>query len=248
MTDFILHRYGGLGDVLMALGAVKALHMAGHRATVMTSPHLQELVARCPWAAPLFSGVEVDLSPAIYGLAPMHQIDAYLASFEMWDVPEAHKTIDLGVPSRPKERVIGLHVTARDPNRAYPHWPEVIRRIQDKGFGIHILGGSSFRQSLDIISRLHCVIAPDSGPIQLAGATDTPIIGLYSSVRGEWRRPFGRQFTAIEPEGCPYFPCYQTLEKINLEGDLDVTFGNWCPRGRFCLGDIPPEKIISMIP
>ncbi len=94
-----LHRNGGLGDVLMALGCAKALHLITrkpiflntneiYKSVAATSPFLTGIVTNQEQFAALDDrfakegGVRhAHLNPITFGLAGTHQIDAYLAEF-----------------------------------------------------------------------------------------------------------------------------------------------------------------------
>lgn len=101
----LLERRGGLGDVLMALGAAHALKaMTGKPIHLLTSPALRELAASCPHLDSVVAddaGVaalheryrqsggmhHADLGAARFGIGGRHQVDAYLDYFGLTAAP-----------------------------------------------------------------------------------------------------------------------------------------------------------------
>jgi hypothetical protein len=94
--------------------------------------------------------------------------------------------------------------------------------------------------------RSDVLVSADSGPVQLAGATDIGIVGLYSVVAGSCRLPFRHgtaswQAEAVKPS-CAFHPCYQLMNDPKViapfmqklqEKSLTVQrlFSHWCPDG-----------------
>jgi ADP-heptose:LPS heptosyltransferase len=140
----------------------------------------------------------------------------------------------LGISAKSARGRVVLHPGMTDPNRTWPKafWESLARDLRISGREVVIIGRSDGADGrsvlridcsdvLDLTNQLslvetvslmrHCnvLISGDSGPIQLAGATDIGIIGLYSVVSGANRLPYrasGRA-VAIEP-ACALHPCY----------------------------------------
>ena len=317
---FYLTRTGGLGDVLMALAAAKALKLAigapvrlvtapAYRALAEACPHLDQVLTTADEARSALEDVRRsaaagrvrNLDPASFGSAPRHQVDAYLDAFGV-TAPPADKDIQLnlpepvleraatqvaGFPALGRSRRILLHPASGDPNRTWPaaYWTalcagllaaghQVVRVGQTRaadGRGIHPLEDPRVLQAVDLPGALDFValcrsadllVSTDSGPIQLAGATDLAMVGLYTVVPGRNRLPFrhgaaGWAATAVEPS-CPCFPCYQFLNDPAVmapfhaavrEGTLTAPrlFAEWCVREEpfVCLREeILPDRVL----
>lgn len=313
---FCLIRSGGLGDVLMALAAAKALKRA-HAAPVFFGTALQywPLARACPHVDAVFAdnagfqaivarhpGLAVtaaQLDRAAFGIAPRHQVDAYLEAFGIV-APPLHKDIELRadpaaaqrvaawLPARPpagRARIL-LHAGAGDPNRTWPrvHWEALAAQLIADGHQVIAIGHRSAvgnrsvqtltvhglldavdawdaTGTLELMRRCDLLVSTDGGPVQLAGATDIGIVGLYSVVAGACRLPFrhgeaGWRARAVEP-ACSAFPCYAKLhepaiaaqhEKALRAGHTDAArlFAEFCvvPERYRCLSDeIDPARV-----
>ena len=112
-------------------------------------------------------------------------------------------------------------------------------------------------EAVAFLQQCKVLVSGDSGPIQLAGATDCGIVGLYSVIASQWRLPFryGEQgWNAIGINtSCPHSPCYPKLvydqdfnwtDEANIAVNTGVSLGdlvkNWCPNGDVtCMREIP---------
>jgi ADP-heptose:LPS heptosyltransferase len=113
----ILYRDGGMGDVLMALAAAKAIrHLTGEPVVLVTNAAYVPLAKACPHVDRVFSKSELgaagheaisrsralgrfhDLNPVSFGAAREHQIDAYLWSAGLEAEP-ALKQLELHLPA-----------------------------------------------------------------------------------------------------------------------------------------------------
>ena len=140
-------------------------------------------------------------------------------------------------------KMVLLHPAKGDPNRTWPkeRWEELARLLTASGNLVITVGSDTASvnrgvHTLDVGNVVHLenrlspmefvalcqeadvLVSTDSGPIQLAAATDIAIVGIYSVVRGEHRLPYrhgkaGWNAVAVEP-ACPFKGCY---EKMNDE-------------------------------
>ena len=55
---------------------------------------------------------------------------------------------------------------------------------------VNLVGETSLKQLLAVLSRAKVVIAPDSGPAHMATAVKTPVIGLYATTNPDRARPY----------------------------------------------------------
>ena len=55
---------------------------------------------------------------------------------------------------------------------------------------VNLVGKTSLKELLAVLSRATVVIAPDSGPAHLATAVGTPVIGLYAATNPDRARPY----------------------------------------------------------
>jgi ADP-heptose:LPS heptosyltransferase len=163
-----------------------------------------------------------------------------------------------------------LHPGSIDPNRTWPeaHWVELANLLLWRGAIVYLIGGEHgcfmVEDKLDPLAPVHNVrnligllnpletievlrqssalVSTDGGPIQLAGATETHIFGIYSVASGAMRLPYrtaGRQ-TALVPT-CEMYPCYlhtnnptiweTQVRRLESHGTLGLgpLLAHWCP-------------------
>jgi ADP-heptose:LPS heptosyltransferase len=195
-----------------------------------------------------------------------------------------------------RDSVILLHPGVTDPNRTWPasHWVELAQRLLVDGHIVALIGGEKEGQPLDfsglsmprtarftnLIGRLSLletvqamrmasvVVSSDAGPVQLAGASEAAVVGLYSVVSGAHRAPYrhgrmGWRFRSVPPS-CHHFPCYPEIrdpavwpverDRLLSEGHntLGRQLGNWClrpARDRFaCMRtELTPARVYSAV-
>jgi len=263
----------------MVCGAAQALHHYYPQEDIQlyTNPDYSSIIDRCPFVkmSHKLHNYSIDLSPAKFGLAPIHQIDAYLEDFGLYGVPDDLKSIVLNDDPEPgprykSDKTIVIHAPITDPNRTYPHWQAVVDTLVSKGYSIVQIGKTGYGKAnqlllrtVDFSNRLSlegtlglirdCAlfISTDSGPIQLAGATDTPILGIYSVVDGLRRIPYRKNAKSrIIQASCSLESCYDYMKDQDIwtKNKLDTlgeTFSQWCPAKTdySCLYDLEPEVI-----
>jgi ADP-heptose:LPS heptosyltransferase/Flp pilus assembly protein TadD/glycosyltransferase involved in cell wall biosynthesis len=139
---------------------------------------------------------------------------------------------------RPK--IVLLHAAKNDPNRTWPaqFWNRLAHSIMEEGYLVIATGdnGHDPRRGVQDISlpgvvnlvdqlspleftalcrKANLLITTDSGAIQLAGASNIAIAGIYTVIPGKCRLPYRHgklmwNSVSIEPE-CEYSGCYRRL-------------------------------------
>jgi len=68
----------------------------------------------------------------------------------------------------------------------------------------NLIGRDTLGQSLAMLERAACLIAPDSGPVHFAAALGTPVVGLYASTWSRRSGPLGSLEHCVDrfPEAC----------------------------------------------
>lgn len=167
-----------------------------------------------------------------------------------------------------KSKLVILHAAKNDPNRTWPagYWNRLAQMILNEGYRV-LATGDNIRDSkrgvnpiptegvinlvdqlnpLEFVAlcrRANLLITTDSGTVQLAGASDIAIAGIYTVIPGRCRLPYryGRLMwntVSIEPE-CEYSGCYlwtkeekyfspwkEKIEKGEIS-PMDL-FATWC--------------------
>ncbi len=177
--------------------------------------------------------------------------------------------MNLGLPpAGPGQARILLHAGVTDPNRTFPTalWRGLAERLIADGRQVVLIGRSdsadgrgaqaitapglidltdrlSLVETLDLMRASDLLVSGDAGPVQLAGATEIAIVGLYSVVSGANRLPFRHGPAATRAIGiapsCPFHPCYPRINEhealsafITREGlaptDGPAIFSTWC--------------------
>lgn len=170
-----------------------------------------------------------------------------------------------------KENRVLLLPNVGDPNRTLPKetWESLALKLISLGYEVLIIGKTDkwntheisntfdFRdlsvfETIALMEQSALLVSTDSGPIQLAGATDIGILGIYSVVSGEHRLPFRKEKNAIALSvNCPMFPCYSKLidpAYADTSGrSLGEVYANWCPaRTEFqCMKDLTADIILE---
>jgi len=150
-------------------------------------------------------------------------------------------------------------------NRTYPksYWAQAIsqmlsgtrmKKVVIIGTGPdYVIGGKhvfnmtrlfTIQQLSVLIATAGVFVGNDSGMIHLAGTTATPIVGVYTSAKGEYRIPFrqgeyGKDAAIIKPD----IDCYGCLHTE----PAPVVFCDCRKGGYECLKLIRPEAIVRAI-
>ncbi len=294
----VLVRRGGLGDVLMALSACKAIKSVSDRPIyLLTVPAYQAFAELCPHLDRAFADEGalqahaaslgqktlkvVDLSPVRFGLSRLHEVDAFLEALAIapsdddkgLDIDLSGIARDPSVGARlaalpPHSKRIVLHPGVSDPSRTWParFWQDLAEHCIGQGHCVIVIGSShgqdaksvaklgdsrivdfsddlNLSASLQVLRDCDLLISADSGPIQLAGASDIAIIGLYSVVGGEKRLPYRAGSTRHKAVGllpeCAFSPCYRWMSNPDVHSDflrvsgvsrddISALFAQWC--------------------
>ncbi|RYC30483.1 hypothetical protein D3273_18270 [Lichenibacterium minor] len=171
-----------------------------------------------------------------------------------------------GIPAG--RRKVVLHPGVTDPNRTWPpqFWQALAEDLVAAGDAVIVVGETrsqdgrsvasldrpsvldltdrlTLDETLALLRRCDILISGDSGPIQLAGASDIAIVGLYSVVAGSNRLPHrpgdhARRAVAVAPS-CRFHPCYprmndpEAVARFCAEDgvsptDVPALFARWC--------------------
>jgi len=312
MFGIRLIRYGGMGDVCMALCCTKVLKEIGLYIEFFTAPAYKELAEACPYVDRVITNREEqqallrikqdyienkNLSSVWHGICGMHEVDSFLQELRAYTPDENKQLIidiknediiknklkELGalrVKAHNKHRIL-IHPGISDPHRTWPleYWNKLINSLISSLHDVIIIGASSsdgkdaFKIVLDLTNKLSLLetivlmrysddlISCDSGPIQLAGATDIRIIGMYSVVKPEYRLPYRKNGISIGlyPHKCEQYPCFLKLHDTksfqenrymlsNKQVDFHNTLKNWClNEDKYCcMKEITPQKILTI--
>ncbi|MBN2245546.1 MAG: glycosyltransferase family 9 protein [Candidatus Aminicenantes bacterium] len=90
-----------------------------------------------------------------------------------------------------------------------------------------LVGCLNLRELKELISRSSLFIGPDSGPMHIAAATDTPIVACFGPALSATFRPWRASSTILEKD----YPCRPCSQKKCIFGDFR------------CFQDIMPEEI-----
>ena len=176
-----------------------------------------------------------------------------------------HREIPHEQLNRPR---ILIHPAKGDANRTWPkeYWENLTRWLLEQGLTVLLTGSTSHDPNrgvhhlkmpglIDLVNQLtplefvalcqqsQLLITTDSGPVQLAAASDIAIAAMYTVIPGKFRLPYrhgipGWNAVAIE-SSCPYSGCYlymnqekyanQILEQVK-SGQMSQKelFATWC--------------------
>jgi ADP-heptose:LPS heptosyltransferase len=76
---------------------------------------------------------------------------------------------------------------------------------------INIIGNTSFMGSAAFLSKCSLLVANDCGPVHLAAAVGTPVVGIYASIHypGAWH-PWGDIHTVLRNDSLPCRFCFKS--------------------------------------
>jgi len=114
-----------------------------------------------------------------------------------------------------------------------------IKALVSEGAVIDAIGGTSLKGLLAMIDRAVAVIAPDSGPVHMGNALNTPVIGLYATTNPERAAPYCWQHLVVNR--------YPDAVKTYLHKQMDEI--NWGQRVRHqdAMSLIRAEDVIARL-
>ena len=94
----------------------------------------------------------------------------------------------------------------------------------------NLVGGTSLREAIGIITKARIAVGPDTGLMHIAAAVGTPVVSLWGATSPGRTGPFGFGDLSIQGRA-PCSPCYRKR----------------CPIGRVCMQSIDVEEIMAKI-
>lgn len=238
----LVKRSGALGDVLMTTPIVERLRMENPVAEIDVETGCQEVYRHNAAVNTVRGfnngGYDrvIDLDMAYEQNPRNHVVNAYM--LKAFGDTDGNKSIQFSydrgsmkLPVDPK-KLIAIHPAVAWRNRTMSRlfWELAIERITERGYSVVVLGSArdhqfatvpriysmsgktGLRETADIINQCAAFICSDSALLHLAGATDTPIIAIFTCVRAEYRVPWRNG--ALGHKVLPFTPkmdCYGCL-------------------------------------
>lgn len=238
----LVQRIGALGDVLLTTPIVRRLReelgpeavidiTTGCPQAYEGNPHISAVNP-----APRTYDRFINLDSVYENHPTMHIVDAYMEA--VFGDTDGNKRVVFGIEPPPpadlirESKVVTLHGMRGWPSRSFSNewWDTVIKLLVDADYKPCALGGpndyspqpdtfvtnlvgrTSLRQATEAISQSCCFIASDSSLLHFAGATDTPIVGLFTCVKAEYRMPYrkkqlGYRMMAMTPKALSCYGC-----------------------------------------
>ena len=211
-----LIRTGALGDVILTTPVLRRLRLVeypGARIDVQTG--YPDVFKGSPWVTeinptePRDYDAIVDLDLAYERDPKKHVVHAYMQTAfgddgAAFDGQQELFDPQLRRPREPKLVVIhGAGATWRSRQQGNQFWQDVQEHLRAAGYRTITVGSMADAGGGDVDLRGHLpllnlrrlilsagwFVGSDSGPLHVAGATDTAIIGLFSCARPEFRLP-----------------------------------------------------------
>lgn len=231
----VVRRSGALGDVILTTPVIRRLAFEYPKARIGVETYYRDVFRNNPLVFPppedygYDSLINLNLA---YELRPsMHIVEAYmLQAFGDEGKPEDLQQ-ELFLPERPQIRLnpartyVAVHAAqAGWKNRTLPSatWKEVCERLQRAKLVPILVGTERDMWPLPVpklsipdiiiqasmISFCACFVGSDTSLLHAAGATMVPIVGVFTSVRPEYRLPYrngvlGFRCKAVVPD----LPC-----------------------------------------
>jgi heptosyltransferase-1 len=110
---------------------------------------------------------------------------------------------------------------------------DLVRRVlaDMKNKAVSVAGDLSIPESAALLARCRCLVSADTGPLHLATAIQTPVVGLFGSTDPNRTGPIGRGHQVIV-KGLACVPCEE----------------KHCPLGtRACMADITVDEVFNAV-
>lgn len=122
------------------------------------------------------------------------------------------------------KRKIAYFTQASETTRRHPLNPEIIKLLASRGYGVMVIspggdhmqgenilnlsGQTTIAQMGSLIEAADLVVAPDTGPLHMAGALQKKIVTFFNSFPPQTRVAYYKNCFAFYPkEACPRMPC-----------------------------------------
>jgi len=240
-----------------------------HHILAEACPHVYDVTENregevwiCAWNQ-LQARHQVDECIAFCGV-PLSEVSNHSKSIDIEIPKEIRDEMASLYPGR--DRII-IHPALSTISRGWPkeYWQDLASRLISQGYEVvstgmtiapwvnntYILDGVLEAFNLPILHNIalynqaKLLISNDSGPIQLAGATDCGILGLYSVMAPEYRLPYRHGELGWNAHGiltpCPHASCYNEMvyatypdwsdaAKVQMNAGVSLSdiIYNWC--------------------
>jgi ADP-heptose:LPS heptosyltransferase len=268
MTTIVVRRTGALGDVVLATPVVRHLRrVLGFTAAIavqtaypdvfLGNPHVDAILA--PTDPVPKGAIPVDLNLAYESRPTTHIVDAYGAVLEASGfppIPEDRRLQELFPPDHAvlDQSTVAVHAARSWPSRTLPasFWLDVTGRL--RAAGVRVVHVGTDRDSLTgpycnrplmetaaILARCAAFLGSDSSLLHVAAAVGTPVVGLFTSVRPEYRMPLGGEGVAFVATG---LSCVGCLERA----PVPTTNLQACERGDVaCVWRFDPAEVTAAV-
>ena len=263
----MVRRTGALGDVVLTTPVIRRLRRENPDAEIAVSTAYPAIFRDSPHRLivnPVTFDPDqvIDLNLAYERSPSMHIVEAYMiAAFGDIGEPVDRRQELFGIgnwrPFTTKMRTVAVHAArAGWRNRTLPWatWATVVRLLRERGFWPILVGTDRDRipgvdctscmvPDIHVQARLIagcvCFVGSDSGLLHVAGATNTPIVGVFTCARPEYRLPFRGDCLAVVPD----LPCIGCLERQPVPATTEA-----CERGDLaCVGAVSADAIADAV-
>lgn len=271
--NILVRRTGALGDVILATPVLRRLRREYPHARLFVQTAYPGIFDRHPYDVSVNVQEEtsfdwkINLDLAYEKRPSMHVVEAYMEeAFGDRGDPKGYQqeiAYDRREVFRSNLRYVAVHAAQGGwRNRTLPSstWREVCERLQENRLWPILVGtqqdsfpGSDKWMSLHkadvavqarLIASCRCFVGSDSGTLHIAGATQAPIVGIFTCVRPEYRLPWrdgvlGKDCRAVVPD----LSCVGCHERV-----LAPTTVESCERGDVaCVREVKPDDIVRAV-
>lgn len=266
MNRILVRRGGALGDVILTTPIVRRLKHENPSSEIWVETGYPEVFHGNPYVAgvngsgPFNRLINLDLA---YEMRPkMHVVDAYSeAAFGCADAGVvgkqqwlAHSVVRFMAANK---QFIAVHAAVSWPNRTIPQstWDSVSHRLLDEGFIVVAIGTTrdmlptgaidlrnipTLPELVGFLDLCGGFIGSDSALLHVAGATAVPIVGIFTSVKPEYRMPL--RYAPQTSVTMPGLDCLGCL----AEEPPPVTYVG-CRRGDLACREVSADQIVEAL-
>jgi ADP-heptose:LPS heptosyltransferase len=234
MTTIVVRRTGALGDVVLATPVVRHLRRTlGPDPTMIVQTAYTDVFLNSPDIDGTLSPTDpvprgatlVSLDLAYENRPTMHVVEAYSnALINFPPIPEDQRLQEIFPPEHPPlaQPTVAVHAARSWPSRTLPtsFWLTVTGKLRAAGVRVVHVGtdrdlltgpacGKPLMETAGLLSRCTVFLGSDSSLLHVAAAVGTPVVGLFTCVRPEYRMPIGGEGVALAAKGLACVGCLE---------------------------------------
>ena len=92
---------------------------------------------------------------------------------------------------------VNVVLTGGSSERQHNFGEEVLKRVGKRQRVLNLIGQTNPKQLAAVLAKVKVLVAPDTGPVHIATAVGTPVVGLYAVAPPELSGPYHSQHLVV---------------------------------------------------